>query len=313
MTALNLGVNNCFAVKRWPEPARWADIVRNELGLDIVQHCLDLADIGGTPNQRSQDAARVRQACLDAGIQVHSTFTGLGVYATNMLLDPNRSRRQSAESWYRRAIDYSASAGASSFGGHWGAYSAADWENKQRRARLLAEMRRAISRLSVVAKSSGLSAIFVENLPVTREPSTMAAVQSFAAVGDSVRADVRLCLDVGHMCTPGASGDEANPNAWIRKLGSLAPMIHLQQSEADSDRHWPFTAETNRIGRVVASEVVQALEDSGAAEFTLILEVVPPFLKSDQVVIEEMVESVEYWKDAIARRQGPVSTLAAHD
>ncbi len=42
-----LGINNCFAVKRWPQPADWAAIVRDELGLDTVELSLDLAgDIG---------------------------------------------------------------------------------------------------------------------------------------------------------------------------------------------------------------------------------------------------------------------------
>lgn len=299
MTTFRLGVNNCFAVKRWPEPERWADIVRYRFGLDIVQHCLDLADVGGTASQRTQDALRVRQACTDTGIQLHSTFTGLGVYATNMLLDPRPSRRRSAETWYRRAIEYSATAGATSFGGHWGAYSAADWENSRRQRSLLGGMRDAITRLSGTAKASGLAAIVVENLPLVREPSSMDLVRAFAVPGDAGHAAVQLCLDVGHMCRPGAVGDEANPYAWLRELGSLAPMIHLQQSEADSDRHWPFTAETNRVGRVDAGQVLRALEGTGADEFTLILEVVPPFLMDDEVVLEELIESVAYWKKAI--------------
>jgi sugar phosphate isomerase/epimerase len=299
VTTFRLGVNNCFAVKRWPEPERWANLVRDRLGLDIVQHCLDLADVGGTTSQRRKDALHVRQACTDAGIQLHSTFTGLGVYATNMLLDPRPSRRRSAENWYRRAIEYSAAAGATSFGGHWGAYSAADWQDSRRRPSLLKGMREAITRLSATAKASGLTAIVVENLPLVREPSGMDFVRAFAASGDAGHAAVQLCLDVGHMCTPGAVGDEADPYAWLRKLGSLAPMIHLQQSEADSDRHWPFTAETNRVGRVEAGQVLRALEETGADMFTLILEVVPPFLKDDHVVLDELVESVAYWKEAI--------------
>jgi sugar phosphate isomerase/epimerase len=302
VTTFRLGVNNCFAVKRWPEPERWANLVRDRLGLDTVQHCLDLADVGGTSSQRRQDALRVRKACSETGIKLHSTFTGLGVYATNMLLDPRPSRQRSAEAWYRRAIEYSAIAGATSFGGHWGAYSAADWQDSRRRRSLLEGMRQAIARLSATAKASGLTAIVVENLPLVREPSGMSFVKAFAVPGDAGHAAVQLCLDVGHMCTPGAVGDEADPYTWLRKLGSLAPMIHLQQSEVDSDRHWPFTEETNRIGRVEAGQVLNALEESGADDFTLILEVVPPFLKDDEVVIDELVESVAYWKEAIGSR-----------
>ncbi len=41
---MQLGINTCFAVKRWPRPADWAPIVRDTLGLDLVQVSLDLVD-----------------------------------------------------------------------------------------------------------------------------------------------------------------------------------------------------------------------------------------------------------------------------
>ncbi len=45
MTTYRLGINTCFAVKRWPQPERWATLVRDEFGLDLVQHSLDLVDL----------------------------------------------------------------------------------------------------------------------------------------------------------------------------------------------------------------------------------------------------------------------------
>ena len=40
---VRLGINTCFAVKRWPRPIEWARVIRNDLGLRLVQHTLDLA------------------------------------------------------------------------------------------------------------------------------------------------------------------------------------------------------------------------------------------------------------------------------
>ncbi|HCJ35672.1 MAG TPA: xylose isomerase, partial [Ktedonobacter sp.] len=37
MARLHLGINTCFAVKRWPEPQQWLSIVKEELGLDCCQ------------------------------------------------------------------------------------------------------------------------------------------------------------------------------------------------------------------------------------------------------------------------------------
>ena len=45
MARFRLGINTCFAVKRWPLPEEWARIVRDELGLDLVQHSFDVVDL----------------------------------------------------------------------------------------------------------------------------------------------------------------------------------------------------------------------------------------------------------------------------
>jgi hypothetical protein len=39
---LRLGINNCFAVKRWPRPEDWAPVIRDRLDLRLVQHSFDL-------------------------------------------------------------------------------------------------------------------------------------------------------------------------------------------------------------------------------------------------------------------------------
>ena len=44
MTEFTLGMNTCFAVKRWPEPEEWARIVAEEFGLKSVQFSFDLMD-----------------------------------------------------------------------------------------------------------------------------------------------------------------------------------------------------------------------------------------------------------------------------
>ena len=40
-----LGINTCFAVKRWPEPGDWARIVRDELGLEVVERAIDRTEL----------------------------------------------------------------------------------------------------------------------------------------------------------------------------------------------------------------------------------------------------------------------------
>jgi len=57
MTSYRLGINTCFAVKRWPQPERWARLVRDELRLDLVQHSLDLVDLDAPAAEADDQAA----------------------------------------------------------------------------------------------------------------------------------------------------------------------------------------------------------------------------------------------------------------
>src|SRR5258707_6061262 len=97
MTTFWLGINSCFAVKRWPRPPDWAAVVRDELGVDLVQHCADLVDIEAGRADLERQAADLRDGCAAAGLTLHSTFTGLAAYSANLLLHPDRERRGMGE------------------------------------------------------------------------------------------------------------------------------------------------------------------------------------------------------------------------
>ena len=63
--------------------------MRDELGLDLVQHSLDLVDLDAPAGEVTGQADRVRAACAAAGLTLHSTFTGLAAYSSNLLLHPD--------------------------------------------------------------------------------------------------------------------------------------------------------------------------------------------------------------------------------
>jgi hypothetical protein len=104
------------------------------------------------------------------------------------------------------------------------------------------------------------------------------------------------------MCVPGTTGDDRDPYAWLVRFATRAPIVQLQQSDADGDHHWPFTPERNAAGRIEADKVIDALRASGADDLALILEVIPPFEQDDDGVLEDLVASVDYWREALSRR-----------
>ncbi|MFL5754813.1 MAG: sugar phosphate isomerase/epimerase family protein [Chloroflexota bacterium] len=296
---LSLGINTCFAVKRWPRPDDWAPIVGDRLGLHLVQHSLDLVDLDGSVSSTAGD---IRRAIDEAGLTLHSTFTGLAAYSSNLLLDPAEERRTRAGRWFEDVIRFTAAVGGRATGGHVGAWSVPEWRDAEVRDVRLRDLRSALDRLSAVARTAGLEYLVVENLAAAREPSTMAMVESLLADGTDDAVPIRLCLDVGHMCVPGTTGLDRDPYAWLRRFGPRAPIVQLQQSDPDGDHHWPFTPERNAGGRIDADLVIDALGESGATESALILEVIPPFEQDDDEVVDDLVASVDYWRDALVRR-----------
>jgi D-erythrulose 1-phosphate 3-epimerase len=295
-----LGINTCFAVKRWPRPADWAPVVRDTFGLDLVQVSLDLVDLARDADSLARDVEEHLEAAARYGIRLHSVFTGVAGYSSNLLLHPSERERDAAERWYERAIDFTARLGGASVGGHVGAYSVPDWADPARRSMLWEGLQERLGRLARVARGRGLEGLLVENLAARREPSTMADVASLMTVGDVDRVPIQLCLDIGHMCVPDTDGDERDPYAWLARMGSGAAVIQIQQGDTEGDRHWPFTAETAKVGRIDPDRVLHTLGPSVVAP--LILEVIPAFEAPDAGVLADLVESVRCWRDAIDRQ-----------
>jgi sugar phosphate isomerase/epimerase len=293
-----LGINTCFAVKRWPRPADWAPIVRHALGLELVQVSLDLVDVTRGADATARAADEHLEAAARHGLRIHSAFTGVAGYSSNLLLHPDESERDAAERWYELAIDFASRLGCESVGGHVGAFSVPDWSDAGRREALWAELKIRLGRLSAVAWARGLQGFLVENLAARREPSTMADIESLITNGDNVHVPLQLCLDVGHMCVPETEGDERDPYAWLRRLGGRASVIQIQQGDTLGDRHWPFTAEHAAAGRIDPARVLATLGPTATAP--LIFEVIPAFEAPDTSVLADLVESVALWRTAIA-------------
>ena len=304
MTTYRLGINTCFAVKRWPQPEGWARLVRDELALDLVQHSLDLVELDASPAEVADQAARLRAACAGHGLALHSTFTGLAAYSSNLLLHPERPARDRARDWYRRVIGFTAEAGAGSTGGHLGAFSVGDFRDHARKTQLWDELHQSLAQLAAYAHDQGLSSLLAENLAAAREPSTMAMIASLLTDGDQAHVPVMLCLDVGHQCVPGTAGADRDPYAWLERLGARAPVVQLQQTDGKADHHSPFTPETNAAGLIEPATVLAALDRSGATDVALILEIIPPFEQDDDQVLEDLRQSAACWRAALRDHAG---------
>jgi len=107
-----------------------------------------------------------------------------------------------------------------------------------------------------------------------------------------------LTVDVGHSCChnyPHQKQDR-DPYTWLKRFASVSPVIHLQQTTAKASCHWPFTTRYNQQGIIEAEKVLEAIEASGSQQNYLMLEIFHPLAASEEQVLGELTESVEYWR-----------------
>lgn len=299
---MQLGIITSFAIKRWPEPQRWLDLVRERFHLDLIQFSTDQLNPYPFTQEVRRHAQRIRRAAEERRITLHSVQVGLAYYTFNGLLDPDPDIRQMYVNWCRDGIRLTAELGASGFGGPLGAMSHSDFHNDRRRRYLTQWLQEAMHLLGEAARAEGLQFLLWEPTPLSRELSStlQETSQLLAAFNEASPTPVQLCLDVGHACHPEATGDDADPYAWIRRLGSQSALIHVQQTDGKGDRHWPFTPAFNEQGMIRAQDVVQAMKDGGCQELPIVMEIFHAFEAPDETVLDDLTQSVEFWRHALS-------------
>ncbi|MBR1560928.1 MAG: hypothetical protein IJ646_11875 [Clostridia bacterium] len=105
-----LGIDNCFASKRWVRPAEWARVIR-DLGLKHVEasadtECDPLYMGGAFIADWIEDT---RDACAKFGLKVNNVYSGHGTYATCGLshYDPRVTKRF-LDQWMKAQVDTAA-------------------------------------------------------------------------------------------------------------------------------------------------------------------------------------------------------------
>lgn len=298
MAKIKLGMMNCFAVKRWPEPEVWCKIIGEDFNLRYLQFSFDLLDPRTGSVSRDKICRRIVKATKKYSLHLTSAFTGLASYSFNLLLHPDLGMRMDALNWYEQAIKTAAKMGADGSGGHMGALSMQDFKDKNRKKYLMEFLTEALQHLSQVAKEAGQKFLLWEPMPLKREPpcTIEEAKQLHRMVNEGVAIPIQFCLDLGHQCAVGTTGKDRDTYEWLRQLAPYSPVIHIQQTDGKGDRHWPFTEEYNCQGIIEPEKVIQAINDSGAEEVILLFEIIHPFEAEEKLVLTEIKESVEFWK-----------------
>lgn len=298
MSKIKLGINNCFAVKRWPEPEEWCRIIAEELRLKYVQFSFDLLDPRVSQPARGKISKKTRKVAEDYGLEIHTTFFGLSLYSFNQLLSPDIGVRQDALHWCEEAVFMTTELEAKGTGGCLGSLSVRDLSTPSRKEYLTNELIESLQHLAQLAALESQQFLLWEPTPVAREIChTMEEAKSFhQEVNKNSAVPINFCLDVGHQCAVDAKGKDKDPYTWLKRFAALSPVVHIQQTDGKLDTHWPFTEEFNKKGIIKPKRVVEAIQESGADETFLFLEILHPFEADEKKVLKDIKESVAYWK-----------------
>jgi sugar phosphate isomerase/epimerase len=197
--------------------------------------------------------------------------------------------------WWRRAVSLAAELGAKAIGGPLGGLSVADANDPVRRQMRYAEMLESIRTITVWVKEAGLTEFLIEPTPLVREfPHTVEqAKQLLEDLRQNAAAPIRYVIDVGHALYQPLYSIQASLHPWFSTLRENVGLIHLQNTDFQSDSHWGWP---HPQGKFNLEEFFNTLRDYNMSNITLILEVFYPFEEKDQNVKENVTQSVQYCK-----------------
>jgi D-erythrulose 1-phosphate 3-epimerase len=303
---MSLGINLSFAIKRWVEPPVWARLVRETLGLELVQFTYDLLDPWWPLTSRHSMIVDVRKAAADWGLQIDSAFSGFANYCFDGLLHPDAAGRKASMEWWKRAFDVAADIGAKASGGPLGGMSVTDASHPEQRQRRYDDLLDAVVKLSKAAKAAGLERLQIECTPLAREvPYTVEMAKKFLSDLEG-RCDVsiKLLVDIGHALYQPLYGPEVRMPQWLNGLGHSIGAFHLQNTDFQSDSHWGWPDSRGLFDVAGFAREVQA---AGLHDVPAFLEIIYPFELADEAVLKNITSSVMHCRHQYA---GELSNLA---
>ena len=303
MAKVMLGVNACFAVGRYPEPEEWLEIIGKKLDVRYCQFFSDLIEPRLEETTKKEMCRRTRESAQKYNVKIHSNFTGTAPHWCHTLLHPDEGMRRDALRWWESFFRMTPMLSANAVGSLLGSFSISDAKNPERRKVLIDEVIEKWLYLAELAKTIGLDYIMFEPMSVRREPpSTIAETEElYERINKDAVLPVKLCLDVGHGARISGREEDKNPYAWIERFAEQAPVIHIQQTDGKTSKHWPFTPEYNKLGIIHPEKILDAISRSNAKEVLLVLEIFHAFFEPmEDKIIDDLMISVEYWRKYIS-------------
>lgn len=295
---LSLALNTNPLVNRFADP----DIL-----IDTVAHDLRIRDLQLThefinPSWPAPVTRRLTRAMVAAlnrtGVRVTSGMTG-PYGRLNHFGHPNAEVRRYYIDWFKGFADIIADLGGKAIGTQFAIFTYADFDHPGRRDELTEIAIECWAEVAEYAQGAGLEYVFWEPMSIGREFGH--TIRDCLALQDRLTAanmaiPMKMMADIDHGDVTSEDPDDTDPYAWARTVPALSPIIHIKQSKLDKSGHKPFTAEHNTTGRIQPESLLKALQQGGATDNEICLEL--SFKErepDDRRVIPDIAESIAFW------------------
>ncbi len=307
---IDIGINGAFLTRRWEEPENFMKLTK-ELGYEYHSFCSDVLDPFLSGDKEYSEKY---------GVDIWDYYTGMATHRFHGLSHSDERVRRKMKEWIISAIDIAKEMGAKYIGGHWDAFSVEVLRDPQKTKERIQYVYDVFRELAIIIKEKGLLGISNEQMYIPSEkPWTMREAEDFLIEvnKDNRGAPIYLTIDVGHQAGMhyGLSGKDLSYEEWLKRFAAFSPIIHLQQTNADSSSHWPFTEEYNSIGKVKIEKVLSAIKYSyehyrdnpiskhlrPVEKIILIVEVIPSSPKTEEKLLKDLRYTAEYLRKYIPK------------
>ena len=297
--AIKLGLNLNPFVNRFAEPHELIEVLAEEIGIGHLQLTHEFINPAWPFATQRRLTAEMSRACAEHGVKVTSLMTG-PYGRLNHFGHPDAEVRDYYVRWFMGLVDIAADLGCPAVGTQFAILTYRDYDDPDRRRRMMDAALGCWHRLADHAAERGLEYLFWEPMSVGRELGhTIAetvALQDRLDLAD-LAVPLLAMIDIDHGDVSSSNPDDTDPYAWARTFAARSPLIHIKQSSANKGGHWPFTAEHNREGRIVPPKLIEAIRSGGGGDNELCMEFAFREREpADRNVVPMIRESVAFWK-----------------
>lgn len=250
---LYLGIDNCFAYKRWTLPDEWMRVI-HELGLKYVEASADteLDPLYMGPEHTKRWIEIAREECGKWDIVIKNVYSGHGTYATAGIAHwAEEVRRRFIDDWMKAQID-TANAFSAGFGFFAHGFDEMYLQSHELYMRKLDELYDSLAEIAAYAKETGMNYCGLEQMYTPHMPPwTIDGTKTLLGeVSARAGAPFYTTVDLGHM----------NGQQFFLKPceADILRLIVQARAGTPQKRVWMGTEKAMRIYRAACSGEMDA-------------------------------------------------------